>query len=209
MEVHLADLSENVRYKLLTALIIPRPIAWITTMNLDDGVNAAPFSFFNVLGNDPPIVAFGPGRKTESSYKDTAENALREGEFTVGLVDKSGASQMHQTAAPFPTGMSEVSALGLETLASRRVRPPRLKLACISLECKLAHQLTLGENLVLFGTIEEMHVPDGWVEAGTYHIRPGVFEAVGRLQGPGMYCTTKDTFDLGRFPKVPEPTPNR
>ena len=202
MDLNLDELTPNVRYKLLTALVIPRPIAWITTLNEDGSVNAAPYSFFNVLGNLPPLVAFGPGDRAPGQPKDTAVNAERRGEFVVNLIDRAGADALHRTSAPFPVGASEVDELGLVTLPSVAIATPRLELARVQLECRLAQKVEIGQNRVLFGIVLHMHVPDDWLDPTNFHVRPRVFEAVGRLQGPGTYCTTSDQFELGKFPTV-------
>src|SRR5690606_16045685 len=114
MELDLTALSPSVRYKVLTALVIPRPIAWVTSLDEAGRVNAAPFSFFNVLGNKPPLIAFAPGDRPDGAPKDTARNIKVSGEFVVNLVDRQCAELMHRTAAPFLPEVSEVEALGLE-----------------------------------------------------------------------------------------------
>jgi flavin reductase (DIM6/NTAB) family NADH-FMN oxidoreductase RutF len=204
MDLDLNSLGASVRYKILTALVIPRPIAWVTSLDEHGRVNAAPFSFFNVLGNKPPLVAFAPGDRPDGAPKDTARNVRLTGEFVVNLVDREAAEVMHATSAPFPPDVSEVEALGLETLPSTRVRPPRLRSSKIHLECKHWGTLEIGGNRVVFGLVEHMHVPDGMLDPTTYHVQPGAFEGVGRLQGPGWYCTSADRFDLGRFPSPAE-----
>lgn len=206
MDLALSELSPNVRYKLLTALVIPRPIAWITSLGERGQVNAAPYSFFNVLGNEPPIVAFGPGNKSPGQPKDTAVNVEREREFVVNLVDRSGAEAMHKSASALPAEMSEVELLGLELLPSQKVRTPRLAVSRVQLECRYETKVEIGKNRVLFGVVEVIHVPDGWIDPKNFHIEPGIFEAVGRLQGPGHYCTTATQFALGHYPTLEELT---
>lgn len=200
MDFELSSLSPNVRYKILTALVVPRPIAWVTSLDPEGRVNAAPFSFFNVLGNRPPLVAFAPGDRPDGRPKDTAANVRSSGEFVVNLVDREAAEIMHKTAAPFPPDVSEVEALGLETLPSTVVRAPRLALSKVQLECKHWGTLEVGANRVVLGLVEHVHVRDGILDPQTFRVEPGAFEGVGRLQGPGWYCTSADRFDLGRFP---------
>lgn len=204
MDLDLKSLSQSVSYKILTALVVPRPIAWVTSLDQDGRVNAAPYSFFNVLGNKPPLVAFAPGDRPDGVPKDTARNVKLTGEFVVNLVDREAAELMHATSAPFPPDVSEVEALGLETLPSVRVRTPRLRVSKIHLECRHWGTLEIGGNRVVFGLVEHMHVPDGLLDPTTYHVQPGAFEGIGRLQGPGWYCTSGDRFDLGRFPSPAE-----
>ncbi len=202
MEIDLTKLSQNVRYKLLTALVIPRPVAWVTTLNEDGAINAAPYSFFNVLGNRPPVVALGIGERPDGSAKDTRQNIEREKEFVVNLAEKSAAASMHASAAPFAPGVSEVEALGLETTPSLSVAPPRLVLCRVHLECKYWGTVEVGENRIVLGTVEHIHTSDGLVQEETFDVKPGELNAVGRLQGPGWYCAVEEPFDLGRFPSV-------
>ncbi len=202
MDVNFKDLSSKVRYKLLTALVVPRPIAWVTTLNKDGSVNAAPYSFFNVMGNRPPIVALGPGDRPGGALKDTPQNIARQGEFVVNLVDLPAARAMHQTAAPFPAGTSEVEALSLATEPSTHVAPPRLQLSKVQLECRHWGTVSVEDNQVVFGVVEHLHIEDGLLDPETYQFTSKAFEGVGRLQGPGWYCTSADRFDLGGFPSV-------
>jgi flavin reductase (DIM6/NTAB) family NADH-FMN oxidoreductase RutF len=202
MDIDLQSLRQNERYKLLTALVVPRPIAWITTLNEDGSVNAAPYSFFNVLGNLPPLVAFGPGERRDGTLKDTQRNIECRKNFVVNLVSERVADAMHRTAAPFPPGVSEVTALGLETEPSHSVETPRLAACKVHLECSYHSTVRIGENHVVFGLAQHIHARDGILDEKTLHMRPGAFDGVGRLQGPGWYCSTKDRFDLGSFPTV-------
>lgn len=202
MDIDMTALKQSARYKLLTSLVIPRPIAWITTLNENDSVNAAPYSFFNVLGNRPPLVAFGPGNKADESPKDTPQNIERTGHFVVNLVHDRVADAMHRTAAPFPRGESEVEAIGIELEPSTVIATPRIAACKVHLECEYHSTIEIEQNRVVFGIVRHLHVRDGLVDEETFHVRPGAFEGVGRLQGPGWYCTTKDRFDLGSFPTV-------
>lgn len=203
MDIDLSQLEQGHRYKLLTALVVPRPIAWVTSLNADGSINAAPFSFFNVMGNRPPLVALGPGDRPDGSIKDTPRNIAERGHFVVNLVDKELAELMHKTAAPFEAGRSETEALGIETEPSTTIETPRIKACKVHLECKHWGTVMVEQNRVVFGIIEHMHVRDGLVDSETYRIEPGAFEGIGRLQGPGWYSTSADRFDLGKFPAPP------
>lgn len=209
MDIDLKSLKQGERYKLLTALVIPRPIAWITTLNEDDSINAAPFSFFNVLGNLPPLVAFGPGERRDGTLKDTHRNIERRKHFVINLVSERVADAMHRTAAPFPPGVSEVEALGLEVEPSHSIATPRLAACKVHLECTYHSTVTIEENHVLFGIVQHMHLRDGILDPTTLHMRPGAFDGIGRLQGPGWYCSTKDRFDLGSFPTAESAVPGK
>lgn len=196
------SLTQGASYKLLTALVIPRPIAWVTSLNANGTVNAAPYSFFNVLGNRPPLVAFGPGDKADGSMKDTPRNINERGHFVVNLVHERVAEAMHRSAAPFPEGVSELAELGLETEPSVSIETPRIAACKVSLECSHHSTITIGENRVVFGLVKYVHVRDGLMDPSTFMMKPGAFDGVGRLQGPGWYCSSKDQFDLGPFSKV-------
>src|SRR4051812_36013238 len=136
MELDLVGEHADRAYALLASLVTPRPIAWVTTLSPDGRVNAAPFSFFNVLGADPPIVGFCPGDREDGTPKDTARNVRLTHEFVVNLVDESVAEAMNKTAASIPYGESELALAGLTTLSSSVVRPPRIAESPASLECQ-------------------------------------------------------------------------
>ena len=201
MDIDLPNLSADRRYKLLTALVIPRPIAWITSTSSAGLVNLAPYSFFNVLGNRPPVVAFGPGERGPGIAKDTPRNILETRQFVINLVHPECAEAMHKSAAAFPAEVSEVQALGLELTASTKVQTPRLALAKVALECAYHDTVIVGENRIVLGTVEHLFVLDGIIDAETLRMEQRSFVAVGRLQGPGIYCTTAQTLDLGPIPK--------
>lgn len=116
----------NHAYEILASLITPRPIAWVTTLGPEGVVNAAPFSFFNVLGANPPIVGFCPGNHADGTAKDTARNIRSSHEFVVNFVDEKTAEAMNRTAATLPYGVSEIQSAGLTTASSSVVKPPRI-----------------------------------------------------------------------------------
>jgi flavin reductase (DIM6/NTAB) family NADH-FMN oxidoreductase RutF len=200
MDIDFCELSPNHRYKLLTALVVPRPIAWVTSLNPNGSVNAAPYSFFNVLGNRPPLVAIGTGDRPDGTLKDTPRNIEERKEFVVNLADRPFAELLHQSSAPFVAGESEVDALGIPTEPSTTLKTPRIKGCKVHLECELAEMHFVEQNRIVFGFIRHLHVEDGVIEPETFHVQPGAFEGIGRLQGPGWYCTSADRFDLGKFP---------
>jgi len=202
MDLDFSALDQSTRYKLLTALVVPRPIAWVTTLDEKGRVNAAPYSFFNVLGNRPPIVALGPGSRPDGSPKDTPRNIAARKEFVVNLVDRASAEAMHNSAAPFASGVSETEALDIQTEPSASMETPRIASCKVQLECSHWGDVEIEENLVVFGIVKHLHVEDGLVDPETHRIEPGAFEGVGRLQGPGWYSTTSERFDLGRFPRA-------
>src|SRR5471032_2808288 len=113
MQLNLSELSPGKRYHILSSLVVPRPIAWITTLNEDGSVNAAPFSYFQLMGENPPLCVLGIGCRNDGSPKDTVSNIRRAREFVINLVTEENAELMNLCATDFPVGMSEVATLKL------------------------------------------------------------------------------------------------
>src|ERR1700690_1145121 len=149
MELNLeGELAERA-YPILASLVAPRPIAFVTTVSPDGKVNAAPFSFFNLLGANPPILAFAPGDREDGTPKDTARNIRLTHEFVVNLVDEAIAEAMNKCAASLPYGENELIPAGLHTASSSVVRPPRIAESPASLECKEWGTWQIGGNRVV------------------------------------------------------------
>ena len=185
-------------YRLLAGLVTPRPIAWVTTQDESGRVNAAPFSFFNLLGTDPPILGFAPGDREPGIPKDTARNIRRTREFVVNLVDEACAEAMNLTSAALPPGVSEIELAGLHTLPSRTVAVPRIAEAPVALECTEWSTIEMGENRLVIGLIHHLHVRDGILDPETLLVNPEVFLPIGRMEIPAGYCRTRDRFQLPR-----------
>lgn len=183
-------------YKLLTNLVVPRPIAWVTSRGSDGVINLAPFSFFNAVGADPLYVVVSVGSRSEGSPKDTARNINFAGEFVVNLVTEDLIDAMNVSAADFPPGESELSAAGLHPAESVRVKVPRVAEAQASLECTLHSRVALGPNTLFIGRVVMFHVADHLV-GPRFHVEG--FAPIGRLGSPSMYCRTTDRFDLPRM----------
>ena len=198
MELDLEGKHAGRAYSLLVSLVTPRPIAWVTTLGPDGVVNAAPFSFFNALGADPPIVGFCPGDRDDGTPKDTARNVRLSHEFVVNLVDESVAEAMNKTAATLPYGVSELASAGLTTKPSSVVRAPRIAEAPASLECVEWGTLQIGGNRLVIGLVKRMHVRDELYDPETQRIRTENFHVVGRMAGPHWYCRTRDRFEMVR-----------
>src|ERR1700761_5801710 len=126
MEIDFEAITEYQRYKLMASLIVPRPIALVTTVGADGVVNAAPFSMFNMLGEDPPIVMISVNRLHDGRLKDTAANILHNGEFVVHLADEAIASKMHHCAETYPPEVDEMVMVGFTARPSRTVKPPHI-----------------------------------------------------------------------------------
>src|SRR5512144_901623 len=136
MELDLEGPLADRAYPILASLVVPRPIALVTTLSNDGMVNAAPFSFFNLLGADPPILAIAPGDRDDGTPKDTARNIRMTHEFVVNLVDENIAEGMNKCAASLPYGENELVHAGLHTCKSSEVKPPRIAESPVNLECK-------------------------------------------------------------------------
>lgn len=198
VELDLLTTHADRAYPILAGLVTPRPIAWVTTMNEDGTVNAAPFSFFNVFGAEPPLVIFAPGDRDDGSPKDTARNCRRTGEFVVNLVDAALAEAMVRTAAPHPYGVSETKQEKLATTPSTTVGPPRIKAAPAALECNVHSIQQIGENRLILGIVHRVHVRKTFYDAKTQRIRGEKFHPIGRMSVPDWYCRTSDLFEMNR-----------
>ncbi len=160
MELDLENKYADRAYPILASLVTPRPIALVTTISADGRVNAAPFSFFNVMGANPPICAFAPGDRDNGTPKDTALNVRATHEFVVNLVDESITEAMNQCAASLPFGESELTRAGLTAAPSSVVKPPRIAESPASLECVEWGTLQIGGNRVVIGLIKRLHLRD-------------------------------------------------
>jgi flavin reductase (DIM6/NTAB) family NADH-FMN oxidoreductase RutF len=198
MELDLEGKHASRGYAMLVSLITPRPIAWVTTLNENGLINAAPFSFFNALGGNPPIVGFAPGDRDDGSPKDTARNIRRTHEFVVNLVDEETAEAMNRTSASFPYGVSELESAGLTAVSSSVVAPPRIGESPASLECREWGTLEIGGNRVIIGLVRRVHVRDELIDPDKLRIRTEHFRVIGRMAAPNWYCRTRDRFEMVR-----------
>lgn len=188
LEFDLASLDPRARYFLLTGVVVPRPIGWISTLDAVGRRNLAPFSYFNACSATPPIVHFTP-----TGPKDTLANARATGEFVANVVSEDLAEAMRITSATFRPDGNEFEWAGLESAPSLRVSPPRVAAARVSLECRVRHILEMGEGTLVFGDVLHIHVKRSvWRNERVDHelLRP-----VGRLSGLA-YATVKDVYRL-------------
>jgi flavin reductase (DIM6/NTAB) family NADH-FMN oxidoreductase RutF len=200
MQIDPSRHSKADNYKVLTNLVVPRPIAWITSLSDSGVVNLAPFSFFNAVGSDPVYVAVSIGLRDSGEVKDTARNILARGEFVVNLVTEELLSAMNVSAAEFPPDESELIASELHAAPSVCVRVPRLAAAQASMECRLFRSYPLGANTLFVGEVVMFHVADHLL-GPRLHINN--FAPIGRLGSPMVYCRTTDRFEVE--PVVYEP----
>ncbi|MDX6768037.1 MAG: flavin reductase family protein [Elusimicrobiota bacterium] len=187
------------RYQLLISTILPRPIAWVSTVSPDGVPNLAPFSFFTGIAANPMSVCFAPVNDREGRKKDTLVNVEKTRQFVVNLAGEANAEKMNRTSAPFPYGVSEFEKAGVTPLPSVKVKPPRVKETLASLECELIQIVTLAEgplggNLVI-GKVVHFHCDDSVWNDGK--IRHQDLKNVGRMEG-AWYARTTDAFELPR-----------
>jgi len=198
MEFNFAKVATADRYKLMSASITPRPIAWITTVSSDGVRNAAPYSFFNMMGSEPPLVAVGLIRRPDGSYKDSARNILDTGEFVVNLVSESDAPNMNLTCIDAPPDFDELDAANLSTEPSSLIAPPRIASAPVSMECRLYQSVEAGLTTVVLGEVLRFHIHDDLVDADRLHVDSLAMNLVARMHGAGWYTRCKDLLQLRR-----------
>ena len=188
-------------YKLLASTILPRPIAWITSVDAEGRVNAAPFSFFNVVAADPPLFAIGFSGAPDRNGKDTLANIRSAGEFVLNLVPEELADAMNITAIDAPRGVDELALAGLATEASTLVKAPRIAASPVSYECNVFQIIeTGGSATVLLARALGVHVRhDAFSNEERLYLDPANMRLVGRMHGAGGYCTTRDVFEIPRL----------
>ena len=196
MEFDLETAAAGVAYKLLIGLVAPRPIALITSMDEQGRLNAAPFSAYNYFSTDPPIVGVGVTNRTNPAEvpKDTARNIRRTGEFVVNVVTEDIAEKMNICATDFPAEMSEVELAGFTTVASTKVKPPRLAEAHAALECREYATIEVGHGRIILGRVVSAFVEDRYVDPAGPYILAQDLHAIGRMNGLGNYVRTRDAF---------------
>jgi len=187
-------------YHTLVGIVTPRPIAWVTTIDLKGRVNLAPFSFFNAFGANPPIVVFSPTLRRDATKKDTLLNVEATGEFVIHASTAALAEKINQSSTELPPGESEVELIGMHTTPSLKVKPPRLVEAPVAMECKVRQILPMGDgpiaaNLVI-GELLMIHVDDAMLDEHG-RVDPRKLKTVARLGGD-FWCHTSDLFEQKR-----------
>jgi flavin reductase (DIM6/NTAB) family NADH-FMN oxidoreductase RutF len=198
MELDLEKDYADRAYLILASLVTPRPIALVTSISPDGKINAAPFSFFNLFGANPPICAFAPGDREDGTPKDTARNIRDTHEFVVNLVDESIAEAMNKCAASLPYGENELKHAGLTAAPSSIVKPPRIAEAPASLECTEWGTLHIGENRMIIGLIKRVHLRDELFDIEKSRVRSEKLHTIGRMASPHWYCKTRERFEMIR-----------
>jgi flavin reductase (DIM6/NTAB) family NADH-FMN oxidoreductase RutF len=202
MQYAVNEVNDRDRYKILTAFVLPRPIAWLTTLGQGGVVNAAPFSFFNVFAEDPPLVMIAINKRPDGRLKDTWLNIERTGEFVVNLTDEPLARAMHDSSGDFPPNVGEPDYLGLKLAPSVDIKPPRLADAPWSMECRTwqvinvkdDRQLVIGEGL-------RFHIRDELWDPKAMRVHMDRYHPVGRMFAD-RYCRTDDRMEFPAAPVV-------
>jgi len=190
-------------YNLLIGLVAPRPIALVTSMNEDGRLNAAPFSSYNYLCTDPPIIGMGVTDRPAEGFvpKDTARNIRRTGEFVVNVVTEDLAQQMNICATDFPPEVDELEMCGLTTSPSQVVKVPRIAQAHAALECREFTTMEIGRSRIILGRVVSIYIEDRFVDPSGPYVRAEELHAIGRMNGLGSYVKTRDSFLT--IPRIP------
>jgi flavin reductase (DIM6/NTAB) family NADH-FMN oxidoreductase RutF len=165
----------------------------------DGGVrNAAPYSFFNMMGAEPPLVAIGLMRRPDGSFKDSAKNILETGEFVVNLVSEADAAAMNFTCIDAPADFDELAEGDIETAPSQIVKPPRIASAPVAMECRLHQSVEAGRSTIVLGEVLRFHIADALVDAERLHVDTLAMALVARMHGAGWYLRSVDVFQMTR-----------
>ena len=187
-------------YKLLAGLVVPRPIALATTIDAEGRTNAAPFSFFNVMGTEPPMVVLAPSDRDDGTPKDTAANLILNGECVIHLCGEALAERMVACARSLPAGESEIEKGRFLTQKAEKVRPPILTECPVALECRVIDIRYYGENRLVVLEVLLAHLREGVADPETWKVDYKNYAPIGRLNSPDGYVRTLDRFRMD-FPK--------
>jgi flavin reductase (DIM6/NTAB) family NADH-FMN oxidoreductase RutF len=194
MQFEMENTPHRQIYNLLIGLVAPRPIAWVTSMDEEGKLNAAPFSAYNYLCTDPPIVAMGVTNRPDARFtpKDTARNIRRTGEYVINVVTDDLLEKMNICATDFPAGVNELEMAGLTTAPSSVVKVPRIAEAHAALECREFTSMEIGRSRIILGRVVAMYVEDRFVDPAGPYVKADELHAVGRMNGLGNYALTRD-----------------
>jgi flavin reductase (DIM6/NTAB) family NADH-FMN oxidoreductase RutF len=201
MKIDLSEenLDKRDLHKLFTSAIVPRPIAWVSTVGENGVFNLAPFSAFATIGLKPALVVLGIGRKRDGQKKDTLRNIEFSKEFVINVVTEDLAKAMNQTCFEYPPDVSEFTEVGLTPLKSEMVKAPRLAESPVNMECRAREIMESGKapegGHMIIGEVVVVHVKDEFWAAG--QIDMAKLKAMGRLGGDA-YCRTTDMFEMRR-----------
>ena len=187
-------------YKLITSTVLPRPIAWVVSQNGQGRLNAAPFSFFNAMSGNPPVVALGIGAHGQA-LKDSARNIRESGEFVINLVPFALIEAMNITSIEFEAEVNELEMAGLATLPSTKVAPPRIAGSPVAFECRTLQIIEIGEmRSIVLASVVAIHIDDEAVlDAERCHVDVRKLDLVGRMHGGGWYARLNELFEQPRI----------
>lgn len=204
MQIDPSDLGAERIYRLMTGIVVPRPIAWVTSLSAKGVLNLAPFSAFTFVSQKPPMLAISVGRKA-GVYKDTAHNILDTEEYVIHIADSPLMSALHDSSVEHPPEVSEVEQLGLETLPGERIKVPRLAAPPVAMECRFRQCLEFGEarSRLIVGEVVMFHIRDGLVSNGK--IETEALDPIARIAGPryarlGEIVTLRTVFQTPKSP---------
>ena len=202
MRIDPAYLDAETAYRLITGVVVPRPIAWVTSLSATGVLNLAPFSAFMFVAPKPPMLAISVGRKG-NIYKDTAQNILNNEQYVVHIADSSLMNAVHESSTEHPPDVSEVDELGLATLPGERIKVPRLAAAPVAMECRFRQCLEFGEtrSRLIVGEVLVFHIRDGLLNNGK--IETEALDPIARIAGPryaklGEIVTLKSVFQTSK-----------
>ena len=202
MQIDPSGLEAERIYRLMTGIVVPRPIAWVTSLSSRGVLNLAPFSAFTFVSQKPPMLAISVGRKGKT-YKDTAHNILDTEEYVIHIADTPLMNAVHESSVEHPPEISEVEQLGLETIASERIKVPRLAAPPVAMECRFRQCLEFGEtrSRLIVGEVLVFHIRDGLLQNGK--IETKALDPIARIAGPryaklGEIITLKPVFQTSK-----------
>lgn len=211
MQFDMRTLPLMARYKIINSTVTPRPIAWVTTLSVDGVGNTAPYSFFNAVGDEPPMLVLGLLKHPVTGLmKDTARNIVDTGEFVVNLVTESDAERMNLCSVDAPPQVDEAARAGLPMLPSSVVRPPRIGSSPVGFECRKLAALDIGpRQTVVLGEILVAHIADEFIlDPQKFYLDTPAMKLVGRLHGSGWYTRASgDMFKMERPARFPDDPP--
>ncbi len=196
----LAAMAKPDAYKLLASVILPRPIAWVISRDSAGSLNAAPFSFFNILSADPPLVAISFSAAPDREGKDTLANIRAHNEFVINMVPEELAPEMNITATNAPRGTDETRLAGLDLAPSTLIDVPRIAASPVAFECRLFQLIEPGgSNTIALARLLYAHVrTEAFSNPDRLYIDPHKLRLIGRMHGAGGYCRTTDIFTIDR-----------
>jgi flavin reductase (DIM6/NTAB) family NADH-FMN oxidoreductase RutF len=200
VDFNLETMAKADVYKVLASVILPRPIAWVVSKDAEGRINAAPYSFFNIVSSDPPIVAISFSAAPDREGKDSLANIRAHQDFVINMVPEELAEAMNTTATNAPRGTDETELAHLELIASTLIDVPRIAASPVAFECRLWQVIdTGGSSTIVLAKIVYAHVRKSAFEnLARLHIDPAKMRLIGRMHGGGGYCTTRDIFNIDR-----------